>query len=194
MSLNQLLSEVRTCQFCSAHLPLGPRPVVQLASTARLLIVGQAPGRKVHQSGIPWSDASGDRLRDWLQMEQSVFYEKAQVAILPMGFCYPGAGESRGDLPPRPECAPRWHERLLKLLPHLELTVLVGQYAQRHYLGSQRMGSVTETVKAFAAYGPRFFPLPHPSWRSVIWMRKHAWFERSVIPELREVVRRVVRE
>ena len=194
MSLNQLLREVRTCQFCSAHLPLGPRPVVQMASTARLLIVGQAPGRKVHQSGIPWSDASGDRLRDWLQMEQSVFYEKAQVAILPMGFCYPGAGESRGDLPPRPECAPRWRERLLKLLPHLEVTVLVGQFAQRYYLGSQRMSSMTETVKAVAAYGPQFFPLPHPSWRSVIWMRKHAWFERSVIPQLRGVVRKVVRE
>jgi uracil-DNA glycosylase len=194
MSLTRLLREVRTCQVCSAHLPLGSRPVVQLASTARLLIVGQAPGSKVHRSGIPWSDASGDRLRGWLEMDQSVFYDKAQVAILPMGFCYPGAGESRGDLPPRPECAPLWHERLLKHLSHLEVTVLVGQYAQRHYLGSRRMGSMTETVKAFAAYGPQFFPLPHPSWRSVIWMRKHAWFERSVIPELREVVRKVVRE
>lgn len=114
MSLTRLLREVRACQICSAHLPLGPRPVVQLASTARLLIIGQAPGSKVHQSGIPWSDASGDRLRDWLQMDRSVFYDKAQVAILPMGFCYPGAGENRGDLPPRPECAPLWHERLFK--------------------------------------------------------------------------------
>lgn len=168
--------------------------MVQLANTARLLIIGQAPGSKVHHSGIPWSDASGDRLRDWLQMDRSVFYDKAQVAILPMGFCYPGAGKNQGDLPPRPECAPHWHERLLKHLLHLEVTVLVGQYAQRHYLGSQRMSSMTETVKAFAVYGPQFFPLPHPSWRSTIWMRKHAWFERCVIPELRKVVRKAIRE
>jgi uracil-DNA glycosylase len=165
-----------------------------LASTARLLIVGQAPGSKVHQSGVPWSDASGERLRDWLQIDRSIFYDKARVAILPMGLCYPGAGENRGDLPPRPECAPRWHEQLLKHLPHLAVTVLVGQYAQRHYLASQRMGSMTETVRAFSAYGPQFFPLPHPSWRSVIWMRRHEWFERLVLPELRKVVRQAIRE
>jgi uracil-DNA glycosylase len=193
MSLSRLLREVRACQICSAHLPLGSRPVVQLASTARVLIIGQAPGSKVHQSGIPWSDASGDRLRDWLRMDQSTFHDEAQVAILPMGFCYPGAGENRADLPPRPECAPQWHERLLKHLPQVKVTVLVGQYAQRHYLGSRRMGSMTETVKAFAAYGPQFFPLPHPSWRSVIWMRRHAWFERSVVPELRSVIRKAIR-
>jgi uracil-DNA glycosylase len=194
LSLIRLLREVRACQICAADLPLGPRPVLQLASSARLLIISQAPGSKVHHSGIPWSDASGDRLRDWLQLDRSVFYDKAQVAILPMGFCYPGAGESRGDLAPRPECAPLWHERLLKHLPNLEVTVLVGQYAQRHYLGSRRMASVTETVKAFAAYGPQFFPLPHPSWRSIIWVRKHAWFERCVIPELRKVVQKAIRE
>lgn len=194
MSLTCLLREVRACQICSAHLPLGPRPVLQLASSARLLIVGQAPGSKVHQSGIPWSDLSGDRLRDWLKLDRSVFYDKTRVAILPIGFCYPGAGDNRGDLPPRPECAPLWHERLLKHLPNLETTLLVGQYAQRHYLGSQRMRSMTETVRAFTAYGPQFFPLPHPSWRSVIWMRKHAWFEQSVIPDLRKVVRKAIRE
>jgi uracil-DNA glycosylase len=194
MSLTRLLREVRACQICSANLPLSPRPVLQLSSSARLLIIGQAPGSKVHQSGIPWSDLSGDRLRDWMKLDRSVFYDKTRVAILPIGFCYPGAGESRGDLPPRPECAPLWHERLLKHLPNLEVTVLVGQYAQRHYLRSQRMGSMTETVKAFTAYGPRFFPLPHPSWRSGIWMRKHAWFEQSVIPELRKVVRKAIRE
>jgi uracil-DNA glycosylase len=194
MSLTRLLREVRACQICSANLPLGPRPVLQLASSARLLIIGQAPGSKVHQSGIPWSDLSGDRLRDWLKLDRAVFYDKTRVAILPIGFCYPGAGENQGDLPPRPECAPLWHERLLKHLPHLEVTVLVGQYAQSHYLGSQRMGSMTETVKAFSAYRPQFFPLPHPSWRSVIWMRKHAWFEQSVIPELRKVVRKTIRE
>jgi len=194
MSLTRLLREVRACQICSANLPLSPRPVLQLSSSARLLIIGQAPGSKVHQSGIPWSDLSGDRLRDWMKLDRSVFYDKTRVAILPIGFCYPGAGESRGDLPPRPECAPLWHERLLKHLPNLEVTVLVGQYAQRHYLRSQRMGSMTETVKAFTAYGPRFFPLPHPSWRSGIWMRKHAWFEQSVIPELWKVVRKAIRE
>lgn len=173
MLLTLLLREVRACEICSAHLPLGPRPVVQLASTARLLIIGQAPGSKVHQSGIPWSDASGDRLRDWLQLDRSAFYDKAQVAILPMGFSYPGAGDNRSDLPSRPGCAPLWHERLFKHLPHLETTLLVGQYAQRHYLGTRRKASKTETVKAFPTYGPQFFPLPHPSWRSFIWMRKH---------------------
>jgi uracil-DNA glycosylase len=138
MSLTRLLREVRACQICSANLPLGPRPVLQLASSARLLIIGQAPGSKVHLSGIPWSDLSGDRLRDWMKLDRSVFYDKTRVAILPIGFCYPGAGENRGDLPPRPECAPLWHERLLKHLPNLEVTVLVGQYAQQHYLRSQR--------------------------------------------------------
>jgi len=194
MSLTRLLREVRACKICSANLPLGPRPVLQLASSARLLIIGQAPGSKVHQSGIPWSDLSGERLRDWMKLDRSVFYDRNRVAILPIGFCYPGAGASRGDLPPRPECAPLWHERLLRHLPNLEVTALVGQYAQRYYLGSQRMGSMTETVKAFTAYRPQFFPLPHPSWRSVTWMRKHAWFEQAVIPELREVVRKAMQE
>jgi uracil-DNA glycosylase len=193
MSLTRLLREVRGCQICSAHLPLGPRPVLQLANTARLLIIGQAPGSKVHHSGIPWSDASGDRLREWLKLDRSVFYDKTRVAILPMGLCYPGAGKNQGDLAPRPECAPLWHERLLKYLPDLEVTLLVGQYAQRGYLGSGQMNSMTETVRAFSAYGPQFFPLPHPSWRSVIWMRKHTWFEQAVIPELRNIVRKVIR-
>ncbi len=192
MSLTRLLHEVRACRVCEAELPLGPRPVVQLASTARLLIVGQAPGSKVHQSGIPWNDASGDRLRDWLKLDRSTFFDETRVAILPMGFCYPGAGESGGDNPPRPECAPHWHERLLKHLPDLQLTLLVGQYAHRHYLASTRKGSMTETVRAFSEYAPRFFPLPHPSWRSVIWMRKYPWFEEEVIPELRTVVQKLI--
>lgn len=192
MSLKRILREVRACRICEANLPFGPRPVVQLASTARLLIVSQAPGSKVHQSGIPWNDASGDRLRDWLKLDRSVFYDKPRVAILPMGFCYPGAGESGGDNPPRPECAPRWHDRLLRHLPDLQLTILVGQYAQQHYLGAARKGSMTETVKAFSEYGPQLFPLPHPSWRSAIWMRKHPWFEEAVIPELRKAVRKLI--
>lgn len=192
MSLKRILREVRACRICEANLPFGPRPVVQLASTARLLIVSQAPGSKVHQSGIPWNDASGDRLRDWLKLDRSVFYDEPRVAILPMGFCYPGAGQSGADNPPRPECAPRWHERLLKHLPDIQLTLLVGQYAQQHYLGAARKGSMTETVKAFSLYGPQLFPLPHPSWRSAIWMRKHPWFEEAVIPELRKAVRKLI--
>ena len=192
MSLKRLLHEVRACRICEAKLPLGPRPVVQLASTARLLIVGQAPGSKVHRSGVPWDDASGDRLRDWLGLDRSTFFDEGKVAILPMGFCYPGAGKNGGDNPPLPECAPRWHERLLKHLPDLQLTLLVGQYAHRYYLDAGTRTSMTETVKAFSQYGPRFFPLPHPSWRSAIWMEKNPWFEEEVIPKLRNGVRKVV--
>lgn len=192
MPLTRLLREVRACRICEADLPFGSRPVLRLASTARLLIISQAPGSKVHRTGIAWNDASGDRLRDWTALDRSVFYDEARVAILPMGFCYPGAGENGGDKPPRPECAPLWHERLLEHLPDLQLTLLVGQYAHRHYLGAGRKASVTETVKAFSEYGPLFFPLPHPSWRSQIWMRKHPWFEEAVIPELREAVRKLI--
>jgi uracil-DNA glycosylase len=192
MPLTRLLREVRACRICEADLPFGSRPVLRLASTARLLIVSQAPGSKVHRTGIAWNDASGDRLRDWAELDRSVFYDEARVAILPMGFCYPGAGENGGDKPPRPECAPLWHERLLEHLPDLQLTLLVGQYAHRHYLGAGRKGSLTETVRAFSEYGPQFFPLPHPSWRSQIWMRKHPWFEEAVIPELRKAVRKLI--
>ncbi|HEY5107399.1 MAG TPA: uracil-DNA glycosylase family protein [Caulobacteraceae bacterium] len=192
MPLTRLLREVRACRICAADLPLGPRPVVQVANTARLLIISQAPGSKVHQSGVPWSDASGDRLREWLKMDRSVFYDEARVAILPMGFCYPGAGENGGDNPPRPECAPRWHERLIKHLPDVRLTLLIGQYAHRHYLETGRNGSMTETVKAFARHGPQFFPLPHPSWRSAIWMGKNPWFEETIIPKLRKAVQELI--
>ena len=192
MPLTRLLREVRACRICEADLPFGSRPVLRLASSARLLIVSQAPGSKVHRTGIAWNDASGDRLRDWAALDRPIFYDEARVAILPMGFCYPGAGENGGDKPPRPECAPLWHERLLKHLPDIQLTLLVGQYAHRHYLGAGRKGSMTETVRAFAEYGPQFFPLPHPSWRSQIWMRKHPWFEEAVIPELRKAVRKLI--
>jgi uracil-DNA glycosylase len=192
MPLTRLLREIRACRICEADLPFGARPVLRLASTARLLIISQAPGSKVHQTGIAWNDASGDRLRDWIGLDRSVFYDEKRVAILPMGFCYPGAGENGGDKPPRPECAPLWHERLLNHLPDRQLTLLVGQYAQRHYLGSGRKGSMTEAVKAFSEYGPQFFPLPHPSWRSLIWMRKNPWFEQVVIPELRKAVQKLL--
>ncbi len=188
MALKRLLREVRACRICEAHLPLGPRPVVQMTASARLLIISQAPGSKVHQSGIPWDDASGERLRDWLGLERSVFYDATRVALFSMGFCYPGVGKGGADNPPRPECAPHWHGRLLRHLPHIRLTLLLGQYAQRHYLTSGRKDSMTETVRAYSEYAPQFFPLPHPSWRSAVWMRKHPWFEEVVIPDLRKAI------
>jgi len=156
------------------------------------LIIGQAPGSKVHQSGVPWSDASGDRLRDWMGIDTSVFYDKTKVAIVPMGFCYPGASESGGDNPPRPECSTLWHERLIKYLSRVELTLLVGQYAHRRYLGPKRKTSLTQTVRAFADYGPEFLPLPHPSWRSAIWVKKNPWFEQEIVPSLRKAIRGVI--
>jgi uracil-DNA glycosylase len=190
MSLTPLLREVRACRVCAPHLPVEPRPVLQFAGTARLLIVGQAPGSKAHSSGVPWDDASGRRLREWLELDPSRFHDASRIAILPIGFCYPGRAGNGADKPPRPECAPLWHQRLTTLLPDLRLTLLVGQYAQRRYLGpSARQASLTETVAAFADYLPRFFPLPHPSWRSALWMRKNPWFEQSTLPALREAVR-----
>ena len=192
MSLTRLLREIDVCQVCAACLPLGPRPVLSAAKSARLLIIGQAPGSKVHQSGVPWSDASGDRLRDWMGIDTSVFYDKTKVAIVPMGFCYPGASESGGDNPPRPECATLWHERLIKYLSRVELTLLVGQYAHRRYLGPKRKTSLTQTVRAFADYGPEFLPLPHPSWRSAIWVKKNPWFEQEIVPSLRKAIREVI--
>lgn len=192
MTLAQLLREVSVCRVCAEHLPLGPRPVLQVAAFARVLIVGQAPGRKVHQSGIPWSDGSGERLRSWMGVTAPVFYDKSTVAIVPMGFCYPGSAGRGGDNPPRPECAALWHNRLLHHLPNLKLALLVGQYAHRRYLGPHRKPSLTETVKAFAQYGPQLFPLPHPSWRSALWARRHPWFEQIVIPALQATVRKAL--
>ena len=187
-SLDTLLSDVRRCTVCAAHLPLGPRPVVQIGSAARLLIVGQAPGSKVHASGVPWQDDSGLRLRDWLGIGSDIFYDPAHVALLPMGFCYPGAANG-ADLPPRPECAPLWHDRLLAELPQRRLTVLVGLHAQRRYLDGDRRQTLTEAVRGFRQHLPGRFPLPHPSWRSTGWMRRNAWYEEDVLPALRDAVR-----
>lgn len=185
--LETLLAEVRGCRICEAHLPLGPRPVVRAHPESRILIVGQAPGTKVHATGIPWNDPSGDRLRDWLQMDRATFYDSKLLAIVPMGFCYPGKGKS-GDLPPRPECAPLWHERIRHLLPKLQLTLLIGQYAQRYYLGQACHKRLADTVRHYADYLPAYFPLPHPSPRNRLWLRQNAWFEVSVVPELRQKV------
>jgi len=194
MPLTRLLHEISACRICHASLPHGPRPVLRVSRGARLLIISQAPGSKVHQTGIPWNDASGDRLRDWIGLDRSTFYGETRIAVLPIGLCYPGAAMNGGDKPPRPECAPLWHERVLDQLPNLRLTLLVGQYSQTRYLGSSRKSSMTERVKAFSEYGPQFFPLPHPSWRSGIWMRRQPWFEEAVIPQLRRAVQRVIKD
>ncbi len=183
--LEAVIAAARACRVCAAHLPLGPRPVLRAKASARLLIVGQAPGTRVHETGIPWNDASGDRLRDWLALDREAFYDEARIAIVPMGFCYPGRDARGGDNPPRPECAPLWHPPLTANLPNVELTLLVGRYAQGHYLGARRRGNLTETVRAWADYAPRFVPLPHPSWRNTAWLRRNPWFEKDLLPALR---------
>jgi uracil-DNA glycosylase len=189
--LSRLLEEVRACQHCVAELPLPPRPVLRASMTARLLIVGQAPGIRVHQTGIPWNDPSGDRLRQWLSLTRDEFYDESRVAIIPAGLCYPGKGE-RGDRPPRPECAPLWHPKLRAALPHVRLTLLIGGYAQAFYLGRRRRETLAATVRAWHEYLPEFAPLPHPSPRNVLWLRRHAWVEREVVPALRRLVQAVL--
>lgn len=183
--LTALLQEIRACRHCEAHLPLGPRPVLRADARARLLIVGQAPGTRVHDSGIPWNDPSGDRLRLWLALDRDAFYDPARLAIVPMGFCYPGRLPRGGDRPPRPECAPLWHDRVLAELPAIELVLLVGAYAQARYLGARRQPSSSATVAAWRDYLPRFWPLPHPSWRTTAWQRRNPWFDQDVLPALR---------
>ena len=190
--LARVLAEARACRHCEAHLPLGPRPVLRAAATARVVIVGQAPGTKVHETGIPWDDPSGDRLRDWLALDRESFYDETRIAILPAGFCYPGRQERGGDNPPRPECAPLWHPRIRPLLPTVELTLLVGGYAQAYYLGARRKRTMTETVLAWRDCLPDFLPTPHPSWRSTGWLRRNPWFEAEVVPELRRRVHALV--
>ncbi|HAS6390762.1 TPA: uracil-DNA glycosylase family protein [Vibrio vulnificus] len=186
MPLEPLLNQIRACQVCASALPLGANPVVQAHSEAKILIIGQAPGTKVHHTSIPWNDASGNRLRAWLDIEKQTFYDPKQIAIMPMGFCYPGRGQS-GDLPPRKECAPLWHEALLKHLPNIELTLLIGQYAQNRYL-SNKPKTLTETVQNWQAWLPDYLPLPHPSPRNTLWLRKNPWFEEQTVPYLRQQV------
>lgn len=187
------MDEARACALCAAHLPLGPRPVFRLSATARLLIVGQAPGTKVHETGIPWNDRSGDRLRQWLGIGRDLFYDETRIAILPMGLCYPGVLPNGGDAPPRPECAPLWHPKLLPLLPRIELTLLVGSYAQAGFIAKKDRGdTLTETVRNFRDYLPRFLPTPHPSWRTGAWERKNPWFAKKVLPELRKRVKELI--
>lgn len=184
-SLQRLLTAVRQCRACEQHLPLGPRPIVQAGSSARILIVGQAPGARVHATGIPWNDPSGERLRKWLNVDAATFYEPSKIAIIPMGYCYPGKGKS-GDLPPRRECATLWLDHLLAKLPNIELTLLIGLHAQRHFLGNQRKASLTSTVKAWQDFAPEYIPLPHPSPRNIAWFQRNPWFDEGLLPVLRE--------
>jgi uracil-DNA glycosylase len=192
--IESLLSEIRACCVCAAELPLGPRPILQADAGARLLICGQAPGSKAHRSGRPFSDPSGDRLRSWIGLQPEAFYGAGRVAIVPMGFCYPGRDSVGGDLPPRPECAALWHARLLPLLPAVELTLLVGQYAIAWHLGRRRKAGMTETVRAWREYLPDYLPLPHPSWRNTGWLRRNPWFAAECLPELQARVRRLVHD
>jgi uracil-DNA glycosylase len=191
-SFSALLTDVRACQTCAAELPFSPRPVFQLAKSARLLVCGQAPGTLAHDRATPFNDPSGDRLRDWLQIDRATFYDSRRIGILPMGFCYPGRDAHGGDCPPRPECAQAWHEKILAHLSQVELVLLVGQYAQAWHLGERRKATVRETVKAWRDYLPRYLPLPHPSWRNNAWLKSNPWFENEVLPYLRREVRLLV--
>ena len=184
--LNRLLSEVRACRLCEPHLPLGANPIIQASPSAKLLIIGQAPGTKVHHSSVPWNDPSGDRLREWLQLDKSTFYAPSKIAIMPMGLCYPGKGSS-GDLPPRKECAAQWHQPVLDQLPNVTMTLLIGQYAQNYYL-KDKPKTLTETVQQWQRWAPRYLPLPHPSPRNTLWLKKNPWFEQEVVPFIRDYV------
>ena len=188
-----LRDEIAACCACARVLPLGPRPIVQFSSSARLLIIGQAPGARVHESGVPWDDASGVRLRDWLGIGAETFYDPRQVALMPMGFCYPGVAAGGGDRPPRRECAPLWHDRIRGVLGNIRLTLLVGQYAQRHYLRESAGDTLTDTVRNAERYLPAYLPLPHPSWRSAGWTKRNPWFETETLQLLRRSTRRALR-
>jgi uracil-DNA glycosylase len=191
VSTGQLLEQVRACTLCAGHLPLGPRPVLQMDPKATLLIAGQAPGAKVHASGVPFQDASGDRLREWLGVDAETFYDSRRIAILPMGFCYPGTGKS-GDLPPRPECAAAWRVSLMERLVNVELILVIGQFAQDWHLAGRQKASLTETVQAWREYWPAVLPLPHPSPRNNIWLKRNPWFAAQVLPALRQRVRELI--
>lgn len=185
--LEALLREVRACDVCADHLPFPPKPILRAGVTAKLLIVGQAPGRRVHETGIPWNDPSGDRLRDWMQVSRDTFYDEKRIAIIPAGLCYPGTGKG-GDLPPCAECAPLWHPRLRAALPDIRLTLLVGSYAQAYYLGDRAQKTLTGTVRHYRDYLPEFLPLPHPSPRNQAWLKHNPWFAEEVLPLLRAKV------
>lgn len=179
--LDLLLQRIRSCRLCVDQLPQEPNPVLRAHRDAKILIVGQAPGIRVHETGIPWNDPSGDRLRDWLALDRNTFYDETKIAIIPMGYCYPGTGPS-GDYPPMKVCAQHWLSDLLKQLPHIQFTLLIGQYAQAHYLGTRRKSNLTKTVQAFREYLPQYLPLPHPSPRNNRWLYRNPWFTKQVVP------------
>lgn len=190
-TLDDLLRDIRGCTHCD-DLPKGPRPVLRGEASAQLCIVGQAPGIRVHDTGIPWNDPSGKRLRQWLDMDEATFYDESRIAIAPIGFCYPGTMANGGDYPPRKACAPRWHPALQEAFANVELTLLVGSYAQAFYLGKARRKNMTETVRAWRDYLPDFLPTPHPSWRTTAWQKNNPWFDDELLPELRRRVHELI--
>ena len=194
--LKKVLSEIRACRICRDQparkpLPHEPNPVLRVSRSARICIIGQAPGTRVHQSGTPFTDPSGDRLRDWMGVDSDFFYDEAKVAIIPMGFCFPGLDAKGGDLPPRPECARAWRPRLFEALPDFDLTLLIGQYAQKYHLPGGMPGTLTETVSRWRDYAPRYLPMPHPSWRNNAWLKKNPWFAAELLPYLRDRIDRI---
>jgi len=183
--MKKLLAEIRKCTVCEKDLPFGCRPIAEASKESRILVVGQAPGRIVHNTGIPWNDASGKNLRNWMDVDNETFYDDSKIAIVPMGFCYPGTGKS-GDFAPRKECAPLWHEALISKMPKIDLILLIGNYAQKYYLKKTAKKNLTTTVQHFEEYLPLYFPLPHPSPRNNIWQKKNPWFKEEVLPFLKE--------
>lgn len=191
-TIEKLFREIRACTYCAENLPMGPRPVVRGSASARVCIIGQAPGVRVHRSGVPWDDPSGKRLRGWLGVDNHTFYDETRFAITPIGFCYPGTMENGGDYPPRKECAPLWHAPVIDALENVELTLLVGSYAQAYYLGKSRRKTMTETVRSWRDYGPDILPTPHPSWRTTGWQKKNPWFDDEILPEIRRRVKALI--
>jgi uracil-DNA glycosylase len=191
-TIETIFRDIRACTHCAADLPMGPRPVVRGTASARVCIIGQAPGVRVHRSGVPWDDPSGKRLRGWLEVDDEIFYDEDRFAIIPVGFCYPGTMANSGDYPPRKECAPLWHAPVLDALKNVELTLLVGSYAQAYYLGKDRKKTMTETVRSWRDYGPDILLTPHPSWRTTGWQKKNPWFDEEILPELRRKVKALI--
>ena len=189
--MKRLLKDIRQCTICEKHLPLGSRPIVTAHPDSKIIIIGQAPGTSVHKTGIPWDDPSGRQLRKWLGVTDEVFYDETKIALVPMGFCYPGKGKT-GDLPPRQECAPRWHDVLLDKMENIELIILIGMYAQKYYLKKEAKKNLTETVRAYQDYLPKHLPLPHPSPRNRFWLTKNPWFDMDIVPELQDRVKKLI--
>jgi uracil-DNA glycosylase family 4 len=190
--MKKLLNQIRDCRVCEKQLEFGVNPIIAASSKSKIIIIGQAPGRRVHNTGIPWNDKSGDNLRNWLGIDKAIFYNDNVIALMPMGFCYPGKSKT-GDMPPRPECAPLWHNKLLASMPDAKLILLIGQYAQNYYLSDKAKNTLTETVRNFKTYLPNYFPLPHPSPRNNIWQAKNEWFGLKVIPELKKQIQKIIK-